>query len=294
MQTSISLGKCQFAWIHFPPPLCFLITRSIEQLSRIMEAHQVVPDVLDSVPKNVAVVKYPRGEMKLGNELTPTDVQNVPIEVQWPTQPDALYTVIFSDPDAPSRSKPTFKEVLHWLVVNSPGTNISAGSTVMPYRGSGAPDGTGLHRYILTVYRQPGVLSVEELQAAYPPTAILNFNTRQFVAKYNLGAPVAGNFYQAKFDEHVRERRGQRLGLAMKEHEVVPDVIDQAPTLTVEVKYPSGVIQNMGMELTPTEVKDIPEYLSWRTEPNALYSLCLTDPDAPSRADPKFREFLHW
>lgn len=32
-----------------------------------------------------------------------------------------------SDPDAPSRAEPTFREWHHWLVVNIPGTDISKG-----------------------------------------------------------------------------------------------------------------------------------------------------------------------
>src|SRR5699024_8480345 len=103
-----------------------------------MEAHQVVPDVLDTVPANVALVKYAPGvEMNLGNELTPTQVKDVPVEIQWPTEPNSLYTVLFTDPDAPSRTMPAFKEVLHWLVVNVPGADLSKGATVMEYAGSG-------------------------------------------------------------------------------------------------------------------------------------------------------------
>lgn len=233
--------------------------------------------------------------MNQGGELTPTQVKDTP-SVSWSdVDPAALYTVLFTDPDAPSRANPVYSEVLHWLVVNVQKTDISSGVTIMEYVGSGPPDGTGLHRYVLTIWKQPGALPVDELKAAFPPTARLRFNSRNFIAKYNLGVPIAGNFYQAKFDEHVREKRGLRLSTGFKDQQIVPDVVDEAPVLTVEVKYASGTIINLGAELTPAQVKDIPEYLSWRVdEPNALYTLCLTDPDAPSRADPKYREFVHW
>lgn len=280
-----------------------------------MEAHQVVPDVLDVAPKSVATVKYQSGvEMNLGNVLTPFQVKDVPHLVTWSdVDSGALYTVLFTDPDAPSRQNPALKEVLHWMVVNA-SADISSGDTIMEYIGSGPPDATGkrltnktqqkfdlifiifdtgLHRYILTIFKQPSALPVDELKAAYPPTARLKFNSRNFIAKYSLGVPVAGNFYQASFDEHVRERRGQRLSLAFKAQEIVPDVVDVAPVLTIEVKFASGSIMNIGAEMTPAQVKT-PEYLSWRVEEGALYTLCLTDPDAPSRSDPKFREFVHW
>lgn len=47
------------------------------------------------------------------------------------------------------------------------------------------------------------------------------------------------------------------------------------------------------MEFTPTQVKEKP-HVEWPADPNDYYSLILTDPDAPSRTDPKFREFKHW
>lgn len=50
-----------------------------------------------------------------------------------------------SDPDAPSREKHHFREVLHWLVVNIPGSDVSSGDTLMEYIGSGPPQGTGTY-----------------------------------------------------------------------------------------------------------------------------------------------------
>lgn len=60
------------------------------------------------------------------------------------------------DPDAPSRQEPTLSEVRHWLVVNIPGDAVNNGRAIVEYIGSGAPKGTGLHRYIFLVYRQNG------------------------------------------------------------------------------------------------------------------------------------------
>lgn len=57
-------------------------------------------------------------------------------------------TVLQTDPDAPNRQEPKFGEVRHWLVVNIPGSNISAGDTKFQYIGSGPPSGSGLHRYV--------------------------------------------------------------------------------------------------------------------------------------------------
>lgn len=50
---------------------------------------------------------------------------------------------------------------------------------------------------------------------------------------------------------------------------------------------------NQGAELTPTQVKQQPT-VKWNADKNTLYTLILADPDAPSRADPQFREVRHW
>lgn len=53
-----------------------------------------------------------------------------------------------SDPDAPSRSDPKWREWRHWVVVNIPGSEVAKGEEVAAYIGAGPPEGTGLHRYV--------------------------------------------------------------------------------------------------------------------------------------------------
>jgi len=48
-----------------------------------------------------------------------------------------------SDPDAPSRKEPNFREWHHWLVGNIPGTDVAEGETLSEYVGAGPPEGTG-------------------------------------------------------------------------------------------------------------------------------------------------------
>lgn len=43
---------------------------------------------------------------------------------------------------------------MHWGVVNIPGANVTAGQTIAEYVGAGPPEGTGLHRYVLLVFKQ--------------------------------------------------------------------------------------------------------------------------------------------
>lgn len=89
-----------------------------------------------------------------GKELTPTQVKDKP-QVTWDAEKGGLYTLMMVDPDAPSRESHPFREVRHWLVVNIPELAIESGTEVSAYRGSGPPKGTGLHRYVFLVFKQP-------------------------------------------------------------------------------------------------------------------------------------------
>lgn len=144
--------------------------------------------------------------VSLGNELTPTQVKDEPTEITWPTDGsnETLYTLAMVDPDAPSRASPTVGQVLHWLVINIPLNRISGGRTMAGYRGSGPPEGTGLHRYIFIVYKQPAKIDPEEAVIGKTSrTGRLNFKIRDYAKKYNLAEPIAVNYYQAQFDDYV-------------------------------------------------------------------------------------------
>ncbi|KAG6460709.1 hypothetical protein O3G_MSEX012174 [Manduca sexta] len=78
-----------------------------------------------------------------------------------------------------------------------------------------------------------------------------------------------------------------------KQHCIVPDVINTAPSELLNVQYSSGVNVELGKELTPTQVKDKP-IVKWAAKENEYYTLAMVDPDAPSRENPKFREWHHW
>lgn len=79
----------------------------------------------------------------------------------------------------------------------------------------------------------------------------------------------------------------------MEQSGVIPDVIDAPPATPLTVTYPGNKPVSLGNELTPTEVKDTPT-VKWDAEKSAYYTLAMVDPDAPSRAEPTFREVKHW
>lgn len=173
-----------------------------------MEQAGIIPDVLDAAPKATVTVIYPNDKpVTLGNELTPSDVKDAP-SVNWEAENSTYYTLAMVDPDAPSRSEPKFREVNHWLVGNILGNDLAnAGDVIADYLGSGPPKGTGLHRYVFLVYRQNGKLEFDESRTSSTSRANrLNFSIRKFAEKYNLGQPIAGNFFVAQWDPYVEIR----------------------------------------------------------------------------------------
>ncbi|KAG9339618.1 hypothetical protein JZ751_023509 [Albula glossodonta] len=159
---------------------------------------------VDEKPAHPLVVKYGSLEIdELGKVLTPTQG----------CDSSKLYTLAMTDPDAPSRKDPKFREWHHFLVVNIKGNDISSGCVMSDYVGSGPPKGTGLHRYVWLVYEQPGAIScTEPVLTNRSGDNRGKFKLQNFRKKYNLGAPVAGTCYQAEWDDYVPKLYEQLAG----------------------------------------------------------------------------------
>lgn len=169
-----------------------------------LERHKVFPDVIDTVPPELADIAYPNGiKVKIGDELKPQQVREAPI-IKWTANDNELYTLCLTDPDAPSRINPIYREWHHWLVGNIPGNSIENGHTLTEYVGAGPPKGTGLHRYVFLVFKQKGKVEFSEQRLKNTQAAFRkNFSVRNFAHKYKLGQPIAGNFFQAQYDNYV-------------------------------------------------------------------------------------------
>jgi phosphatidylethanolamine-binding protein (PEBP) family uncharacterized protein len=177
-----------------------------------MEKHGVVPDVIDKAPDAKIEVTYGSHSVDDGNELTPTDVKDPPT-LKWAADDDSYYLLCLTDPDAPSRKDPKYREWHHWLVGNIPGNKVSEGDTLSEYVGSGPPKGSGLHRYVLLVYKQPGKIKYDEPRLTNRSGENRGkFSIRQFAKKHDLGDPIAGNFYQAEWDDYVPKLYEQLSG----------------------------------------------------------------------------------
>ncbi|KAI5741219.1 hypothetical protein M8J76_011553 [Diaphorina citri] len=174
-----------------------------------MESNGVVPDVIPKAPGNILQITYNSGKLKVdqGNTLTPSDLKLAP-EVTWNADSSSYYTLVMTDPDAPSRQNPKAREWRHCpsrlnsssireiTGSNANGANFSDRTiflTSNPIFGYMIP---GLHRYVLLVYKQPSQLDFEESKSKEWKRN--NFSVQKFAQKYKLQDPVAGNFYQAE------------------------------------------------------------------------------------------------
>jgi hypothetical protein len=115
---------------------------------------------------------------------------------------DALYTVLLSDPDAPSAADPKFGEFVHWAVVNASAADVQGtGDALVAYHGASPGPGSGAHRYCLVVYAQPGRIAPDEARvgptSGFPPRRC--FKQRAFAAKHAL-APVAALTFLCEHD----------------------------------------------------------------------------------------------
>jgi hypothetical protein len=164
---------------------------------------QIDKDMHIKIPHELLKVEYGSIEVNPGMVLTPTQVKDEP-KLSWNADAHDFYTIVMNDPDAPSRADPKFREWHHWCVVNIPGADVSKGEVLSQYVGSGPPKGTKLHRYVFLLFKQSG-------KQQFTETHLTNRSgdgrgkqsVSKFATKNHLGDPVAGNFYQAEWDDYV-------------------------------------------------------------------------------------------
>ncbi|XP_034239377.1 protein D3-like [Thrips palmi] len=154
----------------------------------------IVPDIIDAPPAGELQVNFANNlKASYGNELTPTQVKDQPV-FSWSGTSGDLFTVFMVDPDAPSRQNASLRCYLHFAVANVPQNDVAHGTILAPYMGSAPPKDSGLHRYTLLVYKQPGFIQTSAI------TDRRKFSVRDYASKNELGAPVAGNFFLAQFE----------------------------------------------------------------------------------------------
>lgn len=171
-------------------------------IDKIFREHQIVPDVVDDPPVNMSKILFPFNHSpEFGNEMNLSLHTHIDW-AQWPGTLNDTYTLIYTIPDVPSRESPTSGEYQVWIVGNIEGPIYIQNETLTEYVKPTHPNGTGLHRHVFLVYKQPfgRLINFDEpfLDAnTRSDPRRYNFSTRAFAKKYDLGKPAAGNFFLA-------------------------------------------------------------------------------------------------
>ncbi|XP_036367920.1 protein D2-like [Octopus sinensis] len=173
--------------------------------------HGLVNRIVDRLPSKQLLVRYNNVEIEPGMTITPSQSRNPP-QILFDSHPREYYTLIMNDPDSPSRNDPKFSEFNHWLVVNIREGDVSKGETMSEYVGPLPAKGSGHHRYVFMLYKQPngrmdfpGLKKLTNNSAEGRP----NHRMRDFARKYYLQDAIYGNFFQAEWDESVPKLQQQ-------------------------------------------------------------------------------------
>ncbi|KEH17361.1 putative phosphatidylethanolamine-binding protein [Medicago truncatula] len=172
------------------------MSRPLEPLS----VGRVIGEVVDIFNPSVRMnVTYSTKQVANGHELMPSIVMNKPRVDIGGEDMRSAYTLIMTDPDAPSPSDPHLREHLHWMVTDIPGTtDVSFGNEIVEYENPKPV--IGIHRYVFILFKQRGRQTVRS------PSSRDNFNTRRFSQENNLGLPVAAVYFNAQRETAARRR----------------------------------------------------------------------------------------
>ncbi|KAL7266305.1 carboxypeptidase Y inhibitor, partial [Rhizina undulata] len=185
-----------------------------------LKKHGIIPDVVDDfTPTTMISVAYPSAnkEVSLGNTLKPEEAHETPKIQITPEGADAstTYTIVLTDPDAPSREDPKWSEFCHWIItdvklpsieqvaaaqtMDATSVDIPKAKELVKYMGPAPPEKTGKHRYVFLLYRNGN--SSRKLE---PPSERKKWGNhdyrkgaRQWASKYGLTL-IGANFFFAQ------------------------------------------------------------------------------------------------
>ncbi|XP_066160275.1 protein FLOWERINGUS T isoform X1 [Oryza sativa Japonica Group] len=208
---------------------------------------QVIGDVLDPFIKSAAMrINYGEKEITNGTGVRSSAVFTAPhVEIEGRDQ-TKLYTLVMVDPDAPSPSKPEYREYLHWIGMQpsrkgggcflSNHQQLKNSCSICYWVGDRHPRGNRCTFWLSSwtvvicptapqgneivpyeaprppagIHRLVFVLFKQEArQTVYAPGWRQNFNVRDFSAFYNLGPPVAALYFNCQKESGVGGRRFQ-------------------------------------------------------------------------------------
>ncbi|CAG8441071.1 7679_t:CDS:2 [Ambispora gerdemannii] len=162
-----------------------LITSHDAVVSALKE-HGVIPDVIDEFQvSGLLTLHYGKEkDVNLGNQLTIEATAKSP-NVWFATDDQ-------NTEDQFTRANPIRREWRHWVVGNIPANaELNKATTLTTYNGPTPPPGTGKHRYVFVLFKQPQC----DIKYDPLPESREKFNTREFAKKYGLEIVTANFFF---------------------------------------------------------------------------------------------------
>ena len=138
---------------------------------------------IDSLSLNIY---YPNMERVIGGGVISALVAQQQPSVSYKShQGENYYTMILSDPDALWL---LMDEHVHWVVVNIPGDQVSEGTVVLPYLGPAPAKGSGMHRFVFSLYRQTTLFNAQQVD-----DCVKHFRVRQGIRTHNFMTSLQGD-----------------------------------------------------------------------------------------------------
>lgn len=78
-----------------------------------------------------------------------------PPHVSWGAENGTYYTLLMTGCDEPTHENPKLRDLRVWLVMNIFELDVESGDDVAEYMSIVPKKGTGLHRYVFRLYKQP-------------------------------------------------------------------------------------------------------------------------------------------
>lgn len=151
-----------------------------QSLDDAYNKHKIIPDVIDKFDtQGLLTIEYSdKNHVTMGNTLKVKDTQHKPTiqftlnspnqEQEMTVNEEDRFTLVLTDPDAPSKTDRKWSEYCHWVVKdlslspNNSGTadllltivDLSKGHELTLYVGPGPPEKTGVHRYVFLLFKQ--------------------------------------------------------------------------------------------------------------------------------------------
>jgi large subunit ribosomal protein L38 len=152
-------------------------------------------------PLGFMEVTYGSKAVHRGTILTPSEASSPPSVGRLPSE--GLCSVVMTTPDGHLTDH--HMEVLHWMVVNIVGGEMTSGHEVVPYLQPVPPRGTGLHRHVFSLYTHPSPIHVDTTRMNSGGTWLdqRTFSTADFLAAQPSLQPFTFNLFQSLWDNSV-------------------------------------------------------------------------------------------